>query len=144
LGKLCLCGLVVSAAYQGWELLGGVAGLLGTAYGWMAMVKATLFAVLFGFAWINRYRLAPALSGDHAEVAKRVLVRSIAIQTSFGLAIVMAAGLLSSLPPGVHTHPSGKPQPDANRSAITASPNFPQTLSQEKQSGCRMCLVAHS
>jgi putative copper export protein len=68
LGKLCLYGLVGSAACQGWELLGGFAGLFGTAYGWMALVKAMLFAVLFGFAWINRYRLAPALLGDYADI----------------------------------------------------------------------------
>jgi hypothetical protein len=69
----------------------------------MAIVKATLFAVLFGFAWINRYRLAPALLGEAPDIAKRVLVRSIALQTIFGLAIVVAAGILSSVPPGLHT-----------------------------------------
>jgi len=105
MGKLCLYGLVVSAAYQGWSLLGGAAGVLGSAYGWMAIVKAALFAVLFGFAWINRYRLAPALLNAYGDGAKRVLVRSIALQTGFGLTIVIAAGLLSSLPPGLHTQP---------------------------------------
>ncbi len=106
LGKLCLYGLVASAAYQGWTLLGGVAGVLGTAYGWMAMVKAALFIVLFGFAWSNRYRLAPALLSENADAAKRALVRSIALQTGFGLAVVVAAGVLSSLPPGLHTQPT--------------------------------------
>lgn len=105
LGKLCLYGLAVSAAYQGWTFLGGVAGLFGTAYGWMAMVKTVLFIVLFGLAWINRYRLAPALLIEDGDLAKRVLVRSIALQTGFGLTIIVAAGLLSSLPPGLHTQP---------------------------------------
>ncbi len=105
LGKLCLYGLVATAAWQGWELLGGVPGLLGTGYGWMALGKAALFAALFGFAWINRYRFAPALLGDESAAAKRVLVRSIAVQTGFGLVIVVAAGILSSLPPGLHTQP---------------------------------------
>jgi putative copper export protein/mono/diheme cytochrome c family protein len=105
LGKLCLYGLVASAAYQAWELLGGIPGMVGTGYGWMALVKAMLFAVLFGFAWLNRYRFAPALRGEDCIAAKRVLIRSIALQTGFGLAIVIAAGLLSSLPPGLHTQP---------------------------------------
>src|SRR6202034_1896360 len=87
MGKLCLYGLVVSAAYQGWSLLGGAAGVIGSAYGWMAIVKAALFAVLFGFAWINRYRLAPALLNAYGDGATRVLVRSIALQTGFGLTI---------------------------------------------------------
>jgi putative copper resistance protein D len=106
LGKLCLYGLVVSAAYQGWRMLGGVGGLVGTAYGWMAMAKALLFVVLLGFAWINRYRLAPALLRTDGAIAKRALVRSIAIQTGFGLAVIAAAGVLSSLPPGLHTGPA--------------------------------------
>jgi len=105
LGKLCLYGLVASAACQGWELLGGVPGVIGTGYGWMAMLKAMLFVVLFAFAWINRYRLAPALRGADATGAKRSLIRSIALQTGFGLAVVVAAGILSSLPPGLHTQP---------------------------------------
>jgi putative copper export protein/mono/diheme cytochrome c family protein len=105
LGKLCLYGLVVSAAWQAWELSGGVAGLAGTAYGWMMLAKSALFGVLFGFAWFNRYRFAPALLGDDAAGARIVLVRSIALQTGFGLAIVIAAGVLSSLPPGLHDQP---------------------------------------
>jgi putative copper export protein/mono/diheme cytochrome c family protein len=105
LGKLCLYGLVASAACQGWELLGGVPGVIGTGYGWVALTKAVLFVVLFGFAWINRYRLAPALRGADAAGARRTLIRSIAAQTGFGLAVVIAAGILSSLPPGVHTQP---------------------------------------
>jgi putative copper export protein/mono/diheme cytochrome c family protein len=105
LGKLCLYALVASAAYQGWELLGGVPGLAGTAYGWMVVVKAALFGALFGFAWINRYRLAPALRAEDGAAAKRVILRSIAVQTGFALAIVIAAGFLSSLPPGLHEQP---------------------------------------
>ena len=103
LGKLCLYGMVVTAAIQGWELLGGWAGLVGAAYGWMALIKGALFGVLFGFAWFNRYRFAPALLGEDSTRAKRVLVRSIALQTGFGLAVIAAAGILSSLPPGFHT-----------------------------------------
>jgi hypothetical protein len=76
----------------------------------MVLVKATLFAVLFGFAWINRYRLVPALLGSYVDISKRRLTLSIALQTGFGLAIVITAGLLSSLPPGVHARQSGKSQ----------------------------------
>jgi len=105
MGKLCLYGMVLTATIQGWELFGGLAGLIGSGYGWVALAKAALFGVLFGFAWFNRYRFAPALLGEDGAKAKRVLVRSIAVQTGFGLAVVAAAGILASLPPGLHTQP---------------------------------------
>ena len=106
LGKLYLYVLVATIAYQGWELLGGIPGLVGSAYGWMASLKGVLFCVLFGFAWMNRYRFAPAMRHEASgAAAKTVLIRSITIQTGFGIAVVFAAGFLASYPPGLHTQP---------------------------------------
>jgi putative copper export protein len=102
LGQACLWALVVSAAWQGWVLVASVPGLIGTGYGWMVLVKAALFGVLFGFAWFNRYRFAPALVGGKPEEARRRLVRSIGVQTGFGVAILLAAVVLSGLPPSMH------------------------------------------
>jgi putative copper export protein/mono/diheme cytochrome c family protein len=102
LGQWCIVALVVSASFQGWILIASIPGLIGTAYGWMALVKLTLFGVLFGFAWFNRYHFAPALLRDDPETARRVLVRSIALQTGFGIAILVAAVVLSQLPPAMH------------------------------------------
>ena len=45
---------------------GGVAGLIGTAYGWVLLLKAALFAALLGLAAINRFRLTPALERQDA------------------------------------------------------------------------------
>lgn len=105
LGKLCLVVMTATAAFQGWVMIASVPGLVGTAYGWMAMVKLALFGVLFGFALANRYRFAPALLRSDPEGARRVLARSIAVQTGFGLAVVAAAAVLSSLPPAMHVQP---------------------------------------
>ena len=105
LGKWCVAGLVLSAAYQSWELIGGLPGLIGTAYGRVALVKLGLLAILLGFAMANRYRLAPALLRGPPEAARRRLIRSIAVQTGFGLAVVLAAGVLSELPPSLHEQP---------------------------------------
>lgn len=102
LGKLCVVALAASASFQGWVLIASLPGLVGTAYGWMALVKLALFGVLFAFAVANRYQLAPALLHDDPAAAKRRLVRSIAVQTGFGLAIVVAAAVLSNLPPSLH------------------------------------------
>ena len=105
LGKLCVVALAATAAFQGWVEVASIPGLVGTAYGWTALAKLALFGVLFGFAVANRYRLAPALLRDDPIGAKRALVRSIAVQTGFGLLIVAVAAVLSSLPPAMHAQP---------------------------------------
>ncbi len=105
LGKLCIAALVVSASYQGWVLVASIPGLFGTAYGWMILAKLALFGVLLAFAAVNRYRIAPALLRDQPVAAKRWLVRSIAVQTGFGVATIAAAAMLSSLPPAMHIQP---------------------------------------
>jgi putative copper export protein/mono/diheme cytochrome c family protein len=103
LGQVCIVALLVSSAVQGWVLVASIPGLVGTAYGWMAVVKLALFGVLFAFAWVNRYRFAPAMARDDpAAQAKSTLVRSVAVQTGFGLAIIAAAAVLSSLAPAMH------------------------------------------
>ena len=112
MGQWCIAALAVSAAYQGWVLVASIPGLLGTAYGWLVLVKLLLSIVLLGFAAANRYRFAPPLA--HAALApatlahaapgraRRVLIRSITVQTGFAFAIVIAAAILSGLPPSMH------------------------------------------
>jgi putative copper export protein/mono/diheme cytochrome c family protein len=105
LGKYCVVAVLATAAWQFWELIGGFPGLVGTAYGWVAVGKMVLFAVLFAFALVNRYTLGPLLLGAEPEGARRALVRSIAVQSLAGLAVVLAAGLLSQLSPAIHSEP---------------------------------------
>ena len=104
LGITCVVALAGTAAFQAWVLAGGLSGLLGTAYGWVALFKLSLFAALLVFAALNYLRLVPALALYHARAAKLSLVRSIAVETGLGLLVVLAAGLLSSLEPGMHAH----------------------------------------
>lgn len=105
LGKLCVVAVAASAGVQGWVLVGSIPGLVGTAYGGMALVKLAGFAVLLGFAIVNRYRFAPALLRGDPVPARRALVRSILVQTGCGLAVVAAAAVLSSVPPAMHVQP---------------------------------------
>ncbi len=97
--------LVAGALVQGWELLGGLPGILGTAYGWVAILKAVLLVVLLVFAALNRARLTPALARPDPAPARTALLRNIAIETWLGLAAVTAASLLGSLQPGMHAQP---------------------------------------
>ncbi len=105
LGKLCLVALTASALFQGWVLVASIPGLVGTAYGWMVLVKLGLFGVLFAFAVANRYCFAPALLRGDPTAARHALISSIAVQTGFGLAVVAAASVLSSLAPAMHEQP---------------------------------------
>lgn len=105
LGMVCVAGILVSAGFQGWELIGGVPGLIGTAYGWTAIAKIVLLFILLGFAFANRFTFAPALQGQDADAARRKLRRSIALEAGFGFLVVIAAGILTSLPPAIHEQP---------------------------------------
>ena len=89
-------------ASSGALLSGGLAGLTGTAYGAVLLLKAVLFAVLIAIAAVNHFRLTPAFAGPDAEKARRALALSIGIETVVGLCVVFAASLLSSLEPGMH------------------------------------------
>ncbi len=105
LGKWCIAGIVLSAVWQFWSLIGGVVGMIGTAHGLTDAGKTALLIVLLGFAARNRYRLAPALRGGVPELARRDLLRSLALQTSIGVLIVVVAAVLASLQPAMHLQP---------------------------------------
>src|SRR6185312_10093664 len=54
-------------ASSGALLSGGLAGLTGTAYGAVLLLKAVLFAVLIAIAAVNHFRLTPAFAGPDAS-----------------------------------------------------------------------------
>jgi putative copper resistance protein D len=92
--------MAITAAVQGWGLLGGLAGLFETAYGRIALAKLVLFGLLLGFAAINRLRFTPALTHADTRGARRRLHRSIRAETLAGLIVIVLAGVLLNLPPG--------------------------------------------
>ena len=97
LGSLCVLALAVSALVQSATLVGGLAGLIGTAHGRVALVKSVLFLALLALAARHRWRLAPALLGTDPAGTRRALLCSIGTET--------AAGLLVNLPPAMHLQP---------------------------------------
>ena len=97
LGYACVAAIAVTAGSQAWMLVGGLPGLFGTAYGLVALAKLTGFVVLVAIACLNRWRLGPRRSAS--------LRRVIGAEAAVGLAVVAGAGLLSSLPPAMHTQP---------------------------------------
>jgi len=117
LGLLCVLTLGVTALAQFWVLIGGIAGLIGTGYGRIALAKLALFLLLLGIAALNRFRLTPALSGTDPARAARRLRLSIAIETGIGLLVLLAAAGLATQPPAIHDQPDWpfalRPDPDA-------------------------------
>jgi putative copper resistance protein D len=102
LGLAAVATLAATALFQGWVLSGGLHGLTGTAYGTVLLIKAGLFAAMVVIAARNRFRLTPTLATSHGELIKQALARSIAVETVLGFSIVIAAGMLGSLEPGMH------------------------------------------
>jgi len=69
IGLVAVLVLAGTAFIQGAILIGGLPGLLGSAYGHTILLKTGLFAVLLGFAALHRFRLSPALEGPRAARA---------------------------------------------------------------------------
>jgi putative copper resistance protein D len=99
-GSACVLVLAITAFWQGLVLVGGLHTLVATAYGWIALVKLVLFAVLIGFAWHNHFRLTPLLRGADPIPARHALERNIVREAGIGLVIVLGAAVLASLSPG--------------------------------------------
>lgn len=104
LGVTCVLALAVTAAINLETLVGGAPGL-GTPYGSWVIIKLALFAVMISCSAVNRFLFTPALGKTTRRCgAARTLRWSVVLETCVGIAIVYAAGMLSSTPPGLYEH----------------------------------------
>lgn len=99
-GIACVVTIAATAAIQGWYLIGSITALTGTAYGLTAVGKLVLFLILLAIAAANRWHTSrlPTPFGGRAKAA---LYKSIAIETAFGFAVILLAGILTELPPAM-------------------------------------------
>ena len=104
-GITCVLTLAATTAVQGWDLVGGFAGLFEAAYGRIAFAKLLLFVLLLGFAAANRFRFTPALTSARACSARMQLHRSILAEALIGVLVIVLAGLLVNLPPNMNMKP---------------------------------------
>ena len=104
-GGVCVATLAATALLQGNALIGGLPRLVGTAYGRLALLKLGLFAILLGFAAVNRTWFTPGLGAADPVAARRRIDRSIALEAAFGLLIVLVAATLGQSTPAVHQQP---------------------------------------
>jgi putative copper resistance protein D len=100
--------LAVSGVVNALTHIRDVAGLVGTPYGRLLLVKLALFALTLIVAAGSR-RLLPALGGDAAVVgrpAMRRLARAVTLEAIFVTAILGLVAALSVTPPARHEQPA--------------------------------------
>jgi putative copper resistance protein D len=109
LAVLSVSALLASGIVNGVILVGSVRALLTTSYGELLLLKVALFAVMLGFAAVNKFWLTPRLGGqpDPAREADAVrrLARNCHIEMALGLAVFAIVGLLGTLHPAIHVLP---------------------------------------
>lgn len=97
LGLVSVLVMAATSLLQAMELVGSVPALVGTAYGRVALLKLVLFLALLAFAALNRFMFG-------AKLGVR-LQRSIVSEAAVAVLVLLAAGLLAHLTPGVHEQP---------------------------------------
>jgi copper transport protein len=90
--------IAVTGVARALDLAGGWHGLLDTSFGRVLDVKTLLFLAVLGLAALNRYRLVPALSGAAGKLG--AIRRSVAGEAALAVLVLLAAALLTQLPPG--------------------------------------------
>jgi uncharacterized membrane protein len=107
--------LAVTGLNRALDLAGGWSGLTRTGFGRVLDLKLLLFAGLLVLAARNRYRLLPGLAVP-ADRRLGALRRSVTGEIALIAAVLMAAALLTQLPPGKFTLAiaTARPRPPAN------------------------------
>jgi putative copper resistance protein D len=101
--------LAVSGVVNAFTHIRDVAGLVGTSYGRLLLVKLALFALTLAVAAVNRRRLVPALGGEADVVgrpAMRRLARAVTLEAVFVTAMLGLVAALSVTPPARHEQPA--------------------------------------
>jgi len=95
-----LAVVVVTGLARSIDELGGWRALLGSGFGRALGVKLALFAGLLLLGALNRYRLVPALEVTARRRATGRLRNSVRGELWLAAGVLLAAALLSELPPG--------------------------------------------
>jgi putative copper resistance protein D len=100
-GTLLLTGIV-----NAWILVGSIHALIVTGYGQLLLLKLVVFAIMLGFAAINRFWLTPQLAfsfeNEPQLEALRQLTRNSVTEIAMGLTIFAIVGVLGTLHPAIH------------------------------------------
>lgn len=108
LALVAVAVLVGSGVWSATIHVASVAGLVGTPYGRLLLVKVALLVPILALAAMNRRTLIPALAGDGETIgrpAMRRLATFVGIETGIALAILLATAALTITPPARHEQP---------------------------------------
>jgi putative copper resistance protein D len=104
--------LVFTGALNAWLLAGDIAGLVGTPYGHLLLVKLALLIPLIGLGALNRSWIVPRLAaraaaGGQSGASKviRQLRLSVAAEMGLGGVVLLVVGVLGVTPPARHVEP---------------------------------------
>jgi len=99
----CVGVLIVSGISNSWLLVGSIHALFTTRYGWLLLVKLTLFGVLVVFGARNRFviktKLTRVLVGSDLLAQLR---RNVICEVCLALAVVAIVACLGVTPPARH------------------------------------------
>jgi uncharacterized membrane protein/nitrogen fixation protein FixH len=104
--------IAVTGLVRALDLAGGWRGLLDTGFGRVLDLKLLVFAAVLALAARNRYRLVPALATRAGSLG--ALRRSVAGEVALVACVLLAAAVLTQLPPGkfaLATAPRPTPPP---------------------------------
>jgi copper resistance protein D len=100
MGYAAVALLALTGAINTLLLVGSFGAMFGTPYGRLLAFKILLFVAMVAAASINRFRLAPRISGDPG--ALRALRRTVALEQSLGLAVLAIVSVLGTWPPALY------------------------------------------
>jgi virginiamycin B lyase len=105
--------LAVTGFYSLWLQVGSVPSLFSTPYGITLIVKLLLAAPIVFLGGFNHFvvhgRLSKSIAGKLGSAATRLVShfhRFVRIEAALGLIVLLAVGILTSLPPAVQQPPS--------------------------------------
>lgn len=95
--------IVASGLIMGWQIVGSLGALFGTAYGHLLLIKLGIFglvmlAAMMSKNWVEN-RLSVAVAGN-ASAAVRPFVFSVGAETALAVAVLVAASVLVTANPG--------------------------------------------
>jgi len=101
-GYLAVAVVVLTGCLNSWFLVGGFAALLGTDFGRMLLIKASLVLLMIVAAAINRLRLTPRVLRPPEDTgALKALWLSVGVEQGLGALIIVAVSVLGTLPPAL-------------------------------------------
>ncbi|HEU0208978.1 MAG TPA: CopD family protein [Candidatus Udaeobacter sp.] len=103
LSLCCVSVLIVTGISNSWLLVGSIHALVTTGYGWLLLLKLTLFGILIALGARNRMAIKASASTSQTESSFLQKVRRNVIgEICLGATVVIIVACLGVTPPAAH------------------------------------------